>query len=143
MKLSERQDVIGAAAAHAAVWAAVEAGYAMDIGVNAAVVDAGGNLAAFLRAPGAFLHSIAFAQDKATTAAGFGVATDGLYEMVKDEPRLREGLSRADRLSMIGGGLPLLSDGRIIGGIGVSGGSEAQDIECCKAALRALGLPDG
>lgn len=142
MELSVRQDVISSDAALALVQAAVAAGREMGVQVNAAVVDSGGNLAAFLRAPGAFLHSIAIAQDKAYTAAGFGVATDRLYDFIREEERLRRGLPQADRLVIIGGGLPLRLDGRLIGGIGVSGGSEVQDIACGQAALRAVGLTD-
>lgn len=142
MELSVRQDVISSDAALALVQAAVAAGREMGVQVNAAVVDSGGNLAAFLRAPGAFLHSIAIAQDKAYTAAGFGVATDRLYDFIREEERLRRGLPQADRLVIIGGGLPLRLDGRLIGGIGVSGGSEVQDIACGQAALRAVGLAD-
>jgi len=39
---------------------------------------------------------------------------------------------------MFGGGLPIIADGAVIGAIGVSGGSEAQDTECAKAGLAAL-----
>jgi len=41
---------------------------------------------------------------------------------------------------VLGGGLPILVDGRCIGGVGVSGGSEEQDEACARAALAALGL---
>ena len=58
---------------------------ASEIGVpmNIAVVDAGANLTAFLRQDGAWLGSIAVAQDKAFTARGFDAATADLYEMAQ------------------------------------------------------------
>lgn len=66
------QRVIDASAASEAVHAAVAHAAKLGICINVAVVDAGGNLAAFLRMPGAFLHSIDIAIDKAYTAASFG-----------------------------------------------------------------------
>jgi glc operon protein GlcG len=140
VELTVRQDSIGHEAALAAVSAAVCAGLGMGVAVNAAVVDAGGNLAGFLRAPGAFLHSIAIAQDKAYTAAGFGLATDALYRLIQDNPGLRDGLIRRDRLTAFAGGFPIVVDGRVVGGIGVSGASEEQDCACARAGLAALGL---
>ena len=64
------------AAAHACVGAAVKAAGVLGLRVNVAVVDAGGVLAAFLRMPGAPLHSVDIAIDKAYTAASFGLARD-------------------------------------------------------------------
>ena len=57
MKIASAQDVVHGEAAAAAVAAAVRCAEEAGTKVNVAVVDAGGNLAAFLRMPGAFLHS--------------------------------------------------------------------------------------
>lgn len=138
MTVCIRQDCISAPAALAAVQAAVKAGAAMGCKVNAAVVDAGGNLLAFLRQNGAFLHSIAIAQDKAYTAVGFGMPTGRFYELIKDNPALRDGMAQRDRLVAFGGGFPILSDGVLVGGIGVSGASEDQDCLCAQAGLEAI-----
>ena len=140
MELTVRHDSIGHEAALAAVAAAVRAGLAMGVAVNAAVVDAGGNPAGFLRAPGAFLHSIAIAEDKAYTAVSFGMPTADLYRLIQDNPALRDGLIRRDRLAAFAGGFPIVVEGRVVGGIGVSGASEEQDCLCAKAGLAALGL---
>ena len=124
MKIAVAQDVVhweaaAAAAAASARWAD-EAG----IKVNIAVVDAGGNLAAFLRMPGAFLHSIDIAIDKAYTAAGFGLPTSAWTDVLAtDSPAVRSGIPMRPRMVCFGGGLPLKYEGRVIGGIGVSGGS--------------------
>lgn len=141
MELSVPQDTISAIAAATAVTAAVAAAREAGCLINAAVVDIGGNLTAFLRMPGAFLHSIGIAQDKAYTAAGFGMPTEQLFSLVGDNLALREGLTGRPRLVMFGGGLPIKVKGRVIGGIGVSGGSEDQDRHCAVAGLAALGLP--
>ena len=108
--------------------------------MNIAVVDAGGNLAAFLRMPGAFLHSIDIAIDKAYTAASFGFPTSQWGGVIGDDELLRIGLNQRQRLVLFGGGLPIVAGGQRIGGIGVSGGSAEQDEACARAGLKALGL---
>ena len=121
---------VQAAAAHAA---------ALGLRVNVAVVDAGGNLAAFLRMPGAPLHSIDIAIDKAYTAASFGLATGAWSEALQQHsPAVRQGLVQRPRFVAFGGGLPLLDGDQRIGGIGVSGGSEQQDELCAQAGVLAL-----
>lgn len=139
--LCEAGAVIGVEAAAKAASAAVETARALGVRINVAVVDGGGNLAAFLRMPGAFLHSIGIATDKAYTAASFGFPT-GDWDRVLDgeAPSVRQGLMQVPRLVMIGGGLPIVADGVRIGGIGVSGASAEQDASCARAGLAALGL---
>lgn len=132
--------VIGEEAAALAVSAAVAKARELGARINVAVVDGGGNLAAFLRMPGAFLHSIGIAQDKAYTAVSFGMPTADLYRLVQADPALRDGLIRRDRMAAFGGGLPIIIDGQLVGGIGVSGASETEDGLCASAGLAALGL---
>jgi uncharacterized protein GlcG (DUF336 family) len=107
--------------------------------INVAVVDRGGNLMAFLRMPGAFLHSIQIAIDKAYTAASFGFSTKDWMSLVGGDEGMKLGFSSQPRLIVFGGGLPI-GRGEWIGGIGVSGASEAQDEECARAGLTAIGL---
>ncbi len=104
------------------------------------MVDKGGNLLAFQRMNGAFLHSIDISIDKAYTAAGFGFPTSKWMDEIRDLPQLREGIVQRDRLVIFGGGIPIQQDDQVIGGIGVSGGSEEQDELCAKAGLAGLGL---
>ncbi|MCR6628705.1 MAG: heme-binding protein [Magnetospirillum sp.] len=140
VKLTIGTRSISSAAAFVAVGAAVDKGLEIGCRLNAAVVDAGGNLLAFRRADGAFLHSIAIAQDKAYTAAGFGMATTALYEAVKEPAALRDGIMLRERIVLFGGGYPIVVDGEVVGGIGCSGGSEEQDSICAQAGLAAIGL---
>ncbi len=139
---SIEQRVITAEAAHAAVAAAVARAGELGIRINAAVTDASGVLAAFLRMPGAFLHSVDIAIDKAYTAAGFGFATAQWAGMLQGDDALRLGMPVRPRNVVFGGGLPVREGGVLIGGIGVSGGSAQQDEECARAALQALGLDE-
>ena len=134
---------IDALAAHRAVGAAVQAAQAMGVRINVAVVDAAGLLTAFLRMPGAPLHSLDIAIDKAYTAVSFGLATGQWQAALQQHSvAVREGLVLRPRFVAFGGGLPVLEHGQRIGGIGVSGGSEQEDEVCVRAGLDALGLTD-
>ncbi len=98
--------------------------------VSVAVVDRGGNLAAFLRQPGAFLVSSDLAIDKAWTAASFAMATRAFGEALASEsPEVRDGLLARPRVTVIPGGVPILVEGICIGAVGISGASAQQDEE--------------
>ena len=129
------------AAAHACVGAAVKAAGVLGLRVNVAVVDAGGVLAAFLRMPGAPLHSVDIAIDKAYTAASFGLATSQWSAALQQHSvAVRDGIVRRPRFVAFGGGLPVMEVGQCIGGIGVSGATEEQDEAIATAGLKAMGL---
>jgi uncharacterized protein GlcG (DUF336 family) len=133
--------VIDWPAAQAAATAAVNAAAAIGARVNVALVDASGVLAGFLRMPGAPLHSVEIAIDKAYTAASFGLATSRWTEVLQSHsPAVRDGLVQRPRFVAFGGGLPIVEGGQCIGAIGVSGGSEQQDEQIARAGLAALGL---
>jgi len=105
-----------------------------------AIVDDGGVLKAFSRMDGAALLSVQIAQDKAYTAVGFGLPTHGWHDFIKDDPPLASGApSGIDRLVVFGGGYPLMVDGQLVGGIGVSGGHYSEDMQIAEAALAELG----
>lgn len=133
---------LGWRAARRAVAAAIEKAESLGIRVDAALVDRSGNTLAFLHMPGAFLHSADLAVDKAYTAAGFGFPTAQWMQVFGDAEHLKIGLSARPRLVVLGGGLPIHDGDACIGGIGVSGGSEAQDEACAQAALDVLHAPD-
>jgi uncharacterized protein GlcG (DUF336 family) len=104
-----------------------------------AIVDESGVLKALSRMDGAPLLSVQVAQDKAYTAAGFGLSTDAWHDFIKNDPPLADGApTGVDRLVIFGGGFPLKVDGQLIGGIGVSGGHYSQDMEVAQAALTVL-----
>ncbi len=138
--ISVSQSVISADAAHTALAAAVAHARELGIAINVAVTDSAGVLAGFLRMPGAFLHSIDIAIDKAYTSASFGFPTAMWKEILANDEILKIGLAERPRLVIFGGGLPIVADGVRIGGIGVSGGSAEQDEECARAGLQAIGL---
>ena len=142
MQLAHIQSVIGWEAAAAAARAAAAHAETLGIRINVAVVDTGGTLAAFLRMPGAPLHSVDIAIDKAYTAVSFGLATSQWHAALQQHSSaVREGIVLRPRFVAFGGGVPILASGQRIGGIGVSGGSEHEDEVCAHAGLAALGLP--
>ena len=131
---------ITAEAAAAACSAAVAYATGRGWKINVGVVDRGGNLMAFLRMPGAFLHSSDIAIDKAYTSASFGFPTKQWMAIVGDNEGMKLGFAARPRLVVFGGGLPIRVAGDWIGGIGVSGASETEDEECARAGLVAIGL---
>ena len=108
--------------------------------VAVCVVDAQGHTLASARMEGATPPILTFAEDKAYTAATMRRATAAFADRMAARPSLTLGLSTRQRLLPWGGGLPILHDGVVVGGIGVSGAQEPEDIACAEAGLRALGL---
>ncbi len=104
--------------------------------VSVAVVDAGGHLVVFERMDGAEIAGPVLARDKAFTAVAHRVATHELTDLVLPGAELA-GMNSADggRYIAFGGGLPLWDADRVIGGVGVSGGSSEQDVAAASAAL--------
>lgn len=104
--------------------------------VSVAVVDAGGHLVVFERMDGAEIAGPVLARDKAFTAVAHRVATQELTDLVLPGAELA-GMNSADggRYIAFGGGLPLWDADRVIGGVGVSGGSSEQDVAAASAAL--------
>ena len=138
---SVTQRTIDAPAALRAVQAAIRHATQIGVRVNVSVVDAAGVPAAFARMAGAPLHSIDIAIDKAYTAASFGLPTGEWQAALQSHSEaVRAGLVLRPRFVAFGGGLPIVESGERIGGIGVSGGSEAQDTDIARAGLAELGL---
>ena len=113
---------------------------ATSIGVPScvAVADQAGHLLSFARMDGAPLLSSQIAQDKAYTVAAFGLATHDWWELLEGEPALLHGIIKTDRLIVFGGGVPIIVEGRLVGAIGVSGGSAEQDRTVAEAGAAAL-----
>lgn len=138
MTVTTTLTVITAEAANIAVGAAIRHGASLGIAVAASVIDSGGQLAAFLRSAGAPFLSSDIARDKAFTAISFKVPSDAMFGFISGNPSLVAGIPSRPGVAMFGGGLPITINDAIIGAIGVSGGSEAQDVECAKAGLAAI-----
>jgi uncharacterized protein GlcG (DUF336 family) len=99
-----------------------------------AVVDASGNLKAFERSDRSSYLAVNIAIDKAYTAASFGLNTAQWVDLLED--RGASNLRNVPRVMAAAGGFPIMEDGAIIGGLGISGGSWSQDHEAGEEALR-------
>jgi uncharacterized protein GlcG (DUF336 family) len=125
-----------------AVIAAAEA-KAAEIGqpMNIAVADAGGNLIAHVRMDGAWLGSIDISIKKAYTARAFDIATRDLAKHSQSGGQFF-GIhaSNDGKIMIFAGGIPLKRDGKVVGAIGVSGGSGEQDHAVAEAGAAAYGF---
>jgi uncharacterized protein GlcG (DUF336 family) len=120
----------------------IEAGIvkAKEIGqpMNIAVVDAGANLAAFVRMDGAWLGSIDIAINKAFTAKAFDISTLELGRNSQPGDQFFGiHVSNHARVMIFAGGIPIKMNGTMVGAVGVSGGSGKQDQAVAEAAVAA------
>ena len=122
--------------AQAAVSAAIEVATKRGWPMNIAVVDSGANLVAFNRMDGAQVASIAIAEHKARTAVKYRRPTRAFEDAVQKSDS-KYVLSLDDVIASRGG-IPLVEDGKIIGGIGCSGGTDPQDKVVCTAGVAAI-----
>lgn len=99
------------------------------------VFDDGGNIVDLERMDGAQLGSIAISQAKGHTALLFKRPTKALQDTLN---KGNTALSTMPNMTAVQGGLPIVADGKVIGSIGVSGGTSAQDEQCAQAGLDAL-----
>jgi glc operon protein GlcG len=107
------------------------------VGAAVAVVDAHGELLAFLRTDGCRLSSITIAINKAFTAAREQIATAELGRRSREEgfPMSNFG---DPRFVSWGGGVPIVRDGVTAGAVGVSGLPEDLDVELATMAAVSL-----
>jgi uncharacterized protein GlcG (DUF336 family) len=114
---------------------------AAEIGqpMNIAVVDAGANLVAFSRMDNAWLGSIDIAINKAFTSRAFDISTQDLSKPSQPgEQFFGIHVSNHCRVMIFAGGIPLKENGKVVGAIGVSGGSGEQDQKVAEAGASAF-----
>jgi uncharacterized protein GlcG (DUF336 family) len=107
--------------------------------MNIAIVDSGGNLVAHVRMDGAWIGSIDISINKAFTSRAFDIATDELGKNSNPGDQFYGiHISNHGRIMIFAGGLPLKRNERVVGAIGVSGGSGEQDRAVAEAGLAAF-----
>ena len=104
--------------------------------LNIAVVDSGGNLVTFLRMDGAQLGSIPIAEHKARASVKFRRPTKIFENGIQGSDY--KYLLTLDDVIASRGGIPLIEDGKLIGAIGCSGGTGAQDEAACTAGAATI-----
>jgi uncharacterized protein GlcG (DUF336 family) len=136
-QVAQRNDV-SLAMANDLLNAALTACHADGRTAVAAVVDRGGNLVAVQRDDNVGPHNTLAAQRKAYTALSTKTATRQLAERARSTPDA-ENLNTLDELLLLGGGVPLLFEGQVIGAIGVAGaGGAATDEGCALVAISKI-----
>ncbi len=104
--------------------------------LNIAVVDSGANLVTFVRMDGALLASIAISEHKARAAVKYRRPTKAFEDAIQRSDY--KYILSLDDVIASRGGIPLIENGRIIGGIGCSGGTGSQDEVVCTAGATTI-----
>lgn len=113
---------------------AMEKAESMGVPQCITIVDAGGHMLAFCRMDGAFVLSNDSSLKKAVTAAIYGQLTG----QMDDNVAIKLAIATDGKRVNLPGGVPIIVDGHVIGGIGVGSGTGAQDLEVAKAGIAAL-----
>ena len=123
--------------------AALEHAGELGVAVSVAVVDAGGHLVAFERMDTAEIAGPHLAVAKAATAVAHRCPSGELADLARDGGELAGmAASGAGRYVVFAGGVPLWApDGRVVGGIGVSGASADQDLTCAERGAASWPFP--
>ena len=114
---------------------------AKEIGqpMNIAVADEGGNLVAHVRMDGAWMGSVNISINKAWTSRAFDISTKDLAAHSQSGGQFFGiHVSNHGRIMIFAGGIPLKRDGKVVGAIGVSGGSGEQDHAVAEAGAAAF-----
>jgi uncharacterized protein GlcG (DUF336 family) len=121
---------------------AVDAGVAWavehDVRMTFVVMDVTGTVCAAARMDRSRPITYAIAVAKANTARLFEAPTDELAGRVKPENKIAIGQLGTD-IAFLGGGAPIVRGDAVVGGLGASGGTEDQDVECARAMSAAIG----
>lgn len=102
------------------------------------IVDDGGNVILVHRMEDSLLASIDLSLNKAYTAVSLKMPTDKLKDLCKPGGSLYGIQHTNNRMIIFGGGIPFKYKGKVVGAIGISGGSVEEDIRVCEYALRKI-----
>lgn len=130
-----QQSILTDSGAMAMLDAAMAEARRLDCPQCIVIVDASGELLAEIRMTGAKFLSRKTARAKARTAASIRAPSGSIPEAV----RTPIGLASGGRVTGVAGGLPIVKNGEVLGGIGVGSGSPEQDLAVAEAALVAIG----
>ena len=115
---------------------AAEKSREIEVPMCIAVTDEAGNLVAFTRMDGAKISSIDIAINKAFTAAAARKATHEYNQLAAPgKPTFGIHVTNQGRFSIIGGGLPIVVDDEVVGGVGISAGTAAEDQVVAQGAV--------
>ena len=128
------QTSISSAAALIWINYAVQVAYKMSLTVGVCIVDVNGRVIGKFIMDGAPIITVDLIERKAKTAL-LGLSSHELGVAIVDSPAVLHSLSQLDSITTMGGGLPILVDGKIVGGFSIGGALVEQDIACAQAVV--------
>jgi len=130
---------IPAAWADTMISAAIARAAAMSVAVTVVVVDESGVVKSMTRMDGAPLVSVQTGINKAYAAAAIGMPPDDFYSAIQADGAAVASFATRPGLALIAGGLPVVVDGQVAGGVGVAGAmTGAEDRAIAEAAVAAV-----
>jgi uncharacterized protein GlcG (DUF336 family) len=122
--------------------AARDAATDLEVPMSFAVMDPAGHLVAFARMDGAPWVSADVAQGKAWTAAAYGAPSDAQKQKMEPMPNFATAVTAMThgRYTPQTGAVPVYRDGTLLGALGASGGTGAQDEQVCSTAVEKAGF---
>jgi len=117
--------------------AGIKKAQAIGVPMVLCVVDQNGDVLDTRRMDGALIVSITLAPHKAYTAATVRMPTGDLAQLSQPGQPLFGIDSGVPKVTLVGGGIPLRQDGKVVGAVGVSGGSVEQDVAGAQAMVDA------
>ena len=136
--ISTMRETVTLAAAQALIAAGMVKAQEINVPMTLVIVDESGVLKAFARMDGNSLASVDLVQAKAFTAAAFRAPTHVLAERNKDDPVRIASFTGFPRVTLLGGGYPIMHGNVVVGGVGAGGGTPEQDQMVAEAALAAF-----
>ena len=118
---------------------AITKSHELECLVCISVFDSSGHQVAFARMDGAPFQSIEIAHSKALSVAGNGMSNHDFWNAIKSEEQITTASSQLIGGNWLGGGLPIVLDGELVGALSVSGKSDmAKDIIIATAAVQTI-----
>ena len=110
----------------------------LNIPITVSVVDLGGHLIALQRMEGCSYFGIDASQKKAVTASQPKAPTHILSDITQKFPELQKAFDKNPAVLVLAGGFPVFQNGKIIGGLGISGGDFNQDKLIAEKGVAAI-----
>ena len=130
---------ISAAWAETMISAATSRAAAISVAVTVVVVDESGVVKSMTRMDGAPLVSVQTGINKAYAAAAIGMPPDDFYSAIEADGAAVASFATRPGLALVAGGLPVVVDGQVAGGVGVAGAmTGAEDRSIAEAAVAAV-----
>lgn len=136
--ISTTRETVTLAAAQQLIAAGIAKAQEIGVPMTLVIVDESGVLKAFARMDGNSLASVDLVQAKAFTASAFRSPTHMLAQRFATDPARLASITNFPRVTLLGGGYPIMHGNVAVGGIGAGGGTPEQDQSVAEAALATL-----